>query len=85
MSLDFKITKEEIDYAFKGSCFGPEVQTHEARVKILAESVFKVACRYTVGSTMAAILVKLNLAYESPAGFRHIDDGLRWAYGIYNP
>lgn len=55
------IEDDQINEAFKGTNFGPNMETADQRKKEVAKAVLKRTCDYRPGHTMSCIMQELGL------------------------
>jgi hypothetical protein len=72
-----EFTKEEIDSLFEGTNFGLRSETHEGRIMLMVDCVFKSFAGYSSGSTIEGICAEAGLLSERDKPTRA---GARWAY-----
>lgn len=73
-----KITDEQIEQAFAGTNFGPNVSTPEQRRNFIAKACLKAVCDYSNGHTATHILHELGMTkkpYTQP-----IKAARQWAF-----
>ena len=75
------ITDEQINNAFKGTNFGPNVETVEQRKKFVAKAALKRICNYSPGSTITCIMQELGIT--KTLGGKPIKAARRWMYDQY--
>ena len=68
-----EITKEQVEALFAGTNFGPRGETHEGRIALMVDCVFKGFAGYSSGSTIEGICVEAGLlsAWNKPTRPEH--------------
>ena len=74
------IDDEQIEAAFKGTNFGPCMETVEAKKKEVAKAVLKKVCNFATGSTISHIMHELGLTKTLHG--QPTKAGRRWMYDV---
>lgn len=80
MKKDIEFTEDQIAELFKGTNFGSTSETHNGRVGLMVESVFKHAAGYFGGKTISGICCEAGLLKGNLRNLKPNKAALRWAF-----